>query len=62
MRSAFVLSSYLATAWGGYSTSSSNSFIYDQYGRVSFFHGENFVQVSDPLESSFHLIYFVSLM
>jgi hypothetical protein len=51
MRAAIVLSSFVTTAWGGYSTSPSNSFIYDEYGRVSFFHGENFVQVSESLGS-----------
>lgn len=27
---------------------SENGFIFDSYGRVSFFHGENFVQKGEP--------------
>ena len=42
------LSSSLQSVSSYYSTSSSNSFIYDEYQRVSIFHGENFVQKGFP--------------
>lgn len=46
MKIATISSLFIGSVWSYYKASLSNSFIYDEFGRVSIFHGENFVQVS----------------